>query len=488
MSTPNVLFVFTDQHRLSALGAYGPTPCRTPNLDRLAAEGTLFRNAYTTYPVCSPARGTVATGAFPHTHGITSNIHEVGCSVHELPDGPHLLPRRLQQAGYSTGYTGKWHLGTAREFSFLGVNRNALPSSFGFEGQDFPGHGGAGYGYPQYHEWLAARGLQHSVQPWNERTRPVRNGFGVLDVPTEATVPAYLVDRSIALMEDFRGRGRPFYMSLNFWGPHGPYHATREFVEMYRDVDIPPWPNYEWDARNTPGPHHYKVHWDQENLTWEDWAMAVRYYYARASLIDSQIGALFRYLADSGLMDETLVIFSADHGETLGSHGGLLDKGWHHFEETHRIPLIVRFPDGTGKGVVRDELTSLADVYPTVLEAAGGDLSGDHVHGRSLLPLVRGEQVDWRDAVVTEFLGLGNVATCMKTLRCGDLKYGYNLTYGDELYDLRTDPYEMRNLIDDPKHADDIERLRLKLDAWMAETGDPALRMYRWHRRISPER
>ena len=98
------------------------------------------------------------------------------------------------------------------------------------------------------------------------------------------------------------------------------------------------------------GPHHLKIHWDKENLTWEDWAMAVRYYYARVSMIDSQIGRLYDYLEASGELDNTVLIFTADHGETLGSHGGLLDKGWHHFEETHHVPMIIRLPDGSHAG------------------------------------------------------------------------------------------------------------------------------------------
>ena len=134
----------TDQQRLSAVSAYGQTPCQTPHIDRLAAEGTLFENAYTTFPLSSPARASVLTGLYPHAHGVTANIHEVACSVHELPDGPHLLPRRLQTAGYSTGYTGKWHLGTEHGQSFYGQQTPSLPSSMGLEGEDFGGHGGDG--------------------------------------------------------------------------------------------------------------------------------------------------------------------------------------------------------------------------------------------------------------------------------------------------------------------------------------------------------
>lgn len=484
---PNILFILTDQHRLSATGCYGDSPCRTPNLDRLAEEGVRFENAYTTFPVCSPARGTIQTGLYPHGHGVTANIHEVGCSVHELQDHPSRLPRRLQAAGYSTGYTGKWHLGTTRETSFHMPNRPSLPSDLGYEGQDFPGHGGAGYDYDDYQKWLAARGQQLKTRPWQESTRRIRQDIAELDMATDATVPAYLVDKTIDLIDRFQERSQPFFMNLNFWGPHNPYHATGEFIDMYRDVEIPPWPSFEWESRSTDGPHHLKVHWDKEDYSWDDWAMAVRYYYARASMIDSQIGRLIEYLRDTGILENTVVIFTADHGETLGSHGGLLDKGWHHFEETERIPMIVRPPDGAHAGSVCPEFVSLVDIYPTLLDLANADPPDYTLHGRSLMPLVDGSDVEWRDAIVTEFLGLGNVPTCMKTIRLGNLKYGYNGPFPGELYDLEADPTESNNLIHDPSYSDELEEMQQKLDEWMEETDDPARRMYRWHRGISPE-
>ena len=480
---PNIIFILTDQHRLSGISAYGETPCRTPNIDRLANEGVLFKNAYTVYPVCSPARGTLQTGVYPHTHGITSNTHEVGCSVHELEDRPELLPRRLLAAGYGAGFTGKWHLGSEKTSTFQGSNKPSSPSRIGYEGQDFAGHGGAGQAYPAYLEWLHSKGHKLGVKPWNEPTTMIRNGIGELTVPTEATVPAYLVDNVIEMAQSFTGRNLPYFVSLNFWGPHGPYLATKEFLDWYADVVIPPWPNYEWPSRDIPGPHHLKIHWDHESLTWNDWAMAVKYYYARVSMIDSQIGRLYNWLEKSGELENTVLIFTADHGETLGSHGGLLDKGWHHFEETHHVPLIIRFPDGSHAGKRVAEFASIADMYPTILDFAGGDYDQNKIHGTSLLPLINGETTNWRDCVVTEFLGLGNVATSMKMLRMGNLKYGCNLTGQDELYDLEKDPHEMNNLIDDPEYVDDVKMLKVKLKKWMQETDDPALRMYQWRER-----
>jgi arylsulfatase A-like enzyme len=488
---PNILFVFTDQHRLSAVGAYGETPCRTPHIDRLAAEGVLFENAYTVYPVCSPARGSVMTGHYPHTHGITSNLHEVGCSVHELEDRPTLLPRKLQAAGYSTGYTGKWHLGTERARTFGGSNRPSLPSTIGFEGQDFPGHGGSGEGYGLYRDWLADQGLESHRKPWAHQEVNIRGACGEIDLPSSATIPGYLATKSIDLIDDFRSRGRPWFHSLNFWGPHSPYHASPEFVDMYRDASIPPWPNFDWPARETPGPHHMKIFWDHEKMTWDDYAAALRYYYARASLIDSQMGRVIEHLRKTGDLANTWIIFTADHGETLGSHGGLMDKGWHHFEETHHIPFIVRPPDGVRAGERMSEFVSLVDVFPTVLDLAGADCSDAGPHGCSLVPLVRGTELatPWRDSVVVEFLGLGNVATCMKTIRCGDWKYGANLAGGgDELYNLAEDPHETSNRFGDPSCAGKVAELRQKLLDWMVETGDPARRMYTWWLGQAPDK
>ena len=310
---PNIIFILTDQHRLSGISAYGETPCRTPNIDRLANEGVLFKNAYTVYPVCSPARGTLQTGVYPHTHGITSNTHEVGCSVHELEDRPELLPRRLLAAGYGAGFTGKWHLGSEKTSTFQGSNKPSSPSRIGYEGQDFAGHGGAGQAYPAYLEWLHSKGHKLGVKPWNEPTTMIRNGIGELTVPTEATVPAYLVDNVIEMAQSFTGRNLPYFVSLNFWGPHGPYLATKEFLDWYADVVIPPWPNYEWPSRDIPGPHHLKIHWDHESLTWNDWAVAVKYYYARVSMIDSQIGRLYNWLEKSGELENTVLIFTASN-------------------------------------------------------------------------------------------------------------------------------------------------------------------------------
>jgi arylsulfatase A-like enzyme len=211
--------------------------------------------------------------------------------------------------------------------------------------------------------------------------------------------------------------------------------------------------------------------------------MMIRYYYAFATLIDDQIGRMVVHMKKKGLLENTMIIFSSDHGQTLGSHGGLVDKGWHHFEETHRIPMIMRFPDARHAGKVIEEFASLADVYPTFLDMAGVDCKGDGIHGRSLMPLVAGDAVDWRDCVVTEFNGLGNSCITQRTLRKGSLKYGYNNTGKCELYDLEKDPDETRNLIGDPAYKDSEVDLAGSLLRWMEQTNDRAVRRFKFSHR-----
>jgi arylsulfatase A-like enzyme len=192
-------------------------------------------------------------------------------------------------------------------------------------------------------------------------------------------------------------------------------------------------------------------------------------------------------LEQTGLESDTVVIFAADHGQTLGSHGGLTDKGWHHFEEIERIPFIVRLPERYGQvggqpGRVLEQWISLVDVYPSLLDMAGVDLAEVQVHGRSIVPLLKGETVPWRDSVFVEFNGVNSLATSMVTVRKGDCKYGWNCASTDELYNLAVDPYETRNLIGDPIYATCVTEMRQLLDGWMVETGYPGLRMYRQSR------
>ena len=371
MSRPNIVFIFTDQQRLSTLRTYGETPCRTPNLDAIAERSVVFDNAYTSCPLCSPARATIMTGLYPTQHGVTSNCGNSSCAVPNLHDRPGLLSRRLQSAGYECLYTGKWHLGMPSDSVFGDTIPPTLPKDVGFVGQNFPGHGGGGFSYPEYHEYLERVGHDHKVRQVHTLGDGFVPHFGILEEPVEATVPYFLTEHSIAQIDRGLETDSPFFLWHNFWGPHEPYFVPERYYEMYRDVAIPEWPNYRWPAGQMEGPHQVAINPSYDELSWEEWAEAIRHYYAFMTLIDEQIGRLVDYLGHRGVLDDTLLVFSADHGETLGSHGGLMDKGIFHFEEIQHIPMLLRMPGGAHAGSRRSELVSLVDLYPTFLHAAG---------------------------------------------------------------------------------------------------------------------
>jgi arylsulfatase A-like enzyme len=460
---PNVVLFFTDQQRLSGLGCYGDTPCRTPNIDRMASEGVRFETAYTSCPLCTPARASLMTGLHVHGHGMLSNMFEYGACMGQLPDGPHLLPRRLAAAGYRCGYVGKWHLGNERTEWFGAKVDPSLPRTRGFEGVAYT-----------HQEYLDRHHLTYEPKATTELCRCSRYAG-----PPEASISHWLTDQTLMLVDRFVGDEEPFFIMHSDPGPHAGYTAPQELYDLYSDADIPPWPNYVWDSCGIDGPHQVKIHPQKESYSWEDWAEVLRHYYARCTLIDMQVGRLRDALAERGLLENTLIIFASDHGETLGSHGGLIDKGWHHFEETHRIGLVAQGPMVAKPGRVATQFASLLDVHPTILDAAGADYDADALHGASLVPLLEGREVPWRDEVFVEFFGLTNTPATLLTCRCGDLKYGWNCTQRDELYDLSKDPHEMDNRIADPAYADRLADLRQRTAAFMERTGHKSLGTFR---------
>lgn len=466
-SKPNILLILTDQHRLSAIGAYGETVCKTPNLDMLAAKGVLFKNTYTASPLCTPARASLMTGQHIHAHRMGCNAGNFGSNVSQLPDTPDLLSRRLAQAGYSCGYTGKWHLGT-------GGSEGVVPSQRGFVGQDIPGHGNGGHKHHKFKKYIKENGYEHNIVPKERRSQRIGR-YGIEKGALEANMPYYLASHKISLINKFNQEVKPFFIWHNNWGPHEPYYVPQEYYDMYKDVKIPQWPNYDWQPDNPHGPDRMKRVGRADQLKWEDCEEAIRHYYAFTTLIDHQIGRIMDHLEEKGIEDNTIIIFSSDHGESLGSHGGMFDKGFSHFEEVQRIGLIIKDPrlSQSQTGKKREELASLIDLYPTILDYAGGNYDAEKTHGRSLVPLIEGKTITWRDTVFVEFFGLGNMATNMITCRHGDIKYGYTCSNKDELYDLSIDPNEMNNLIDDPSSQETVLMMRKRIYTFMVREKYP---------------
>lgn len=487
---PNIIVILTDQHMVSSIGRYGSKICKTPNLDSLAEDGVTFTNAYASCPICTPARASIQTGLYPFKHGMQTNIYTRGCMIHELPDNPMLLSRRLQQEGYQTGYTGKWHLGfgdNADEdpeykghlkdtpvFKDIVVKKGTLPSDVGYYGDDFPGHGGIGERYKQYKEYLKENNMELKKKCIYEnypRTEEILSGV-------ESTVPHFLTNQAIKHLGKFKDKEAPFFYMLNFWGPHEPYNVAKEYVDLYRDTPIPEWESFREPQDNKPVIHN--AHRDPIKMEWSMYETFLRYYYAGVTAIDAEIGRLLCYLKDNHLYEDTIIIFSADHGESLGVHGGLKDKSFFMYEEICKIPLIIKtVGENIRKKEFETRLIGTCDLYSTVLEFAGVDRESSQRDGLSLVPLLNNEGTHWRDCVVTESSGLDFLLFTQRMIRYKSIKYVFNCGGMDELYDLEQDPREMNNLINNAEYTVLLHEMQLKLAEWMEKNKDGLLERYK---------
>jgi arylsulfatase A-like enzyme len=422
---PNVLVFFTDQQRWDTVGCYGNDLGLTPNLDRLADEGVRFELAFTAQPVCGPARACLQTGVYPTVTGCFRN------GIH-LPEDATTLAHRFGGAGYEVGYIGKWHL--------AGTGDGPVP----------PERRG---GYSDY--WLAADLLEFTSSPY---------GGGYFDADGQKVeFEGYRVDsQTDHVLEYLRGRSgeQPFFLFVSYLEPHhqnnlNRYVAPEGYAARYANAPVP------GDLAGHDG----------------DWSENLADYYGICASLDENLGRVVAELERQGELDNTVIVFTSDHGTHFRTRNGEYKRSCH--EASIRIPLVVRGP-GFGGGRVVDELVSLVDVPPTLLEV-GGIAVPDDFHGHSLHPLARGEAVDWPDDVYVQ-ISESQVGRAVRTRRW---KYGVDAPGGDGnrdatsaeyveqyLYDLEADPHEQHNLAGDPAYAEVAEEMAARLIRRMREVGE----------------
>ncbi len=500
MKGNNIIFICTDQHRVDSLRAYNKESlCKTPYLDALFQESVRFSTAYTTCPVCTPARSSMQCGLYPSVSGFETNSFQSGCRVHEMPDSPLLLSRRLEKAGYTPYYTGKWHLGvgsnkeeTQEGLSLLDAytnrhemdvaaykNSGTLPTDVGYLGDDFPGHGNGGWQYPQFKRYLQENYLNPKIQ---NNTPPKRPGdhstWGEVTGGVESTIEHFLVNRSIELLKSHQSE--PFFLNLNFWGPHEPFFVPTEFLDMYRNLPIPPWESFYEDC--TTQPKLYELVRRPE-VSWPFFENTLRYYYASISHIDYQIGRLIHYLKSSNLYDSTMIIFSADHGDYQGVHGGLENKSYGMYDDITRIPLCIKPGVANFEGYSQKAPVGTCDIYATILKEAENPQESTTTfgQGRPLQPFFTDREFPWSDEIVTEGLGANSVIATQRMYRKGRYKYVFNGGAMEQLFDMEQDPKELVNLVD--KEPELLLSMRTSFAQWLhIHTPDlyPAFcRMYR---------
>jgi choline-sulfatase len=409
---PNILLVLADQLSARALAAYGGAVARTPNLDRLAERGVVFERALCASPLCVPSRAALATGLLPSSTCVYDNASELGAAV---PTFAH----HLRVLGYRTVVAGKMH--------FVGPDQ-----LHGFEERPMPDV------YPAGFDWVPDWRLEdHETLPWYHDLSSVRRAGPVratLQIEYDLEVVHHARD---AIAASARAADRPLLLVASFTHPHDPYEVTREHWDRYADVEIDlPAHTLPPDPADAPTRRlRAMLGFDRESVSADEVARARRGYYAAMSLVDDHVGAILATLAEHGLADDTVVVFTSDHGDMLGERG--LWYKMAPFEDSIRVPLVVHAPARFEPRRVA-EVVSLLDLLPTLVELAGGE--PPECDGSSLAPALDGDGPPQRDLPV-EYLAEGVRAPQVTVVR-GPLKVIRELGEPDLAYDLEHDPYE----------------------------------------------
>jgi arylsulfatase A-like enzyme len=487
--TRNVLFIMCDQLRHDYLSCMGARHLETPSIDRLARMGVLFRRAYCPSGVCGPSRMSFYTGRSMTSHGATWN--SVPLSVREATLGDYLRPLGLRVA-----LAGKTHaLPDADGMARLGIDpageRGRLLANAGFE--PFDRHEGHVEPPPDslYSQYLRARGYD-SPRPWHDYANGVtlpdgstasgwwlRNAPYPLRVAKEDSETAYMTDRALGFIAE-QGE-RPWLLHLSYIKPHWPYVAPAPYHAMFGPEDAPRLAR-QADERERAHPvvKAYYTHDEGESFASEEVVRTVvPAYMGLVKELDDNIGRLLDALQRMGRLDDTMIVFTADHGDFLGDHW--LGEKEIFFEQAARIPLVIYDPDDSAaatRGRVDDTLVDGIDVVPTFLEALGAPSHDYLIEGRSLAPLLRGEADGGRaDFAVCELdyaFRRARVVLDQPSQRCrgwmvrtNRWKYVRWLDYPDQLYDMASDPGEYADLGTDAGHARVRAEMRERLLDWM---------------------
>ncbi|MEM7131439.1 MAG: sulfatase-like hydrolase/transferase [Chloroflexota bacterium] len=457
---PNILFLMTDQMQGRVLDP--DSPCITPNIDRLMVGGVRFPRAYTPNAVCSPARASLMTGLLPHSHGVLEVIHCVDddqcCLRTEFPH----WAQRLEEAGYRTGYFGKWHVERSNDLTQFGWQVDGNSASELFQSKQAQ-VGGKGKDEANF-----------SLKKTNDLPGGYKKSllYGVTGVPAEERGVGITTDLGLEFLQEAVHGDAPWCCFVSITEPHDPFVTGEDTFAQY-DVDqIPLQPNVHNDLSNQPNIYR------KAGKTWHDMddrqkKEAAACYYASITEIDQQYGRLIDFLETSGQMENTIIIFSSDHGELLGSHG-LYCKNISGFEEVYNIPLVMKGP-GIPQGVVSQAIVGLHDLAPTLLDLCDIETI-DVPDSTSFVEALQDPSGNMGkfSRGFAEYHG-GRYRVTQRVVWNGWWKLCLNGFDFDELYNLEADPFEMSNLADDPAYEEQLHALTQYAWEVIRDTGDRAL-------------
>ncbi|MHB8994023.1 MAG: sulfatase family protein [Armatimonadota bacterium] len=440
-SRPNILYIMTDQHNANCLSCAGHANVRTPNIDRIAARGVRFSQSYCNNPICAPSRISFVTGQYCHTHRIQGN------DIFELADrNPDTIGATFRRYGYQTALIGKGHM--IREWDEEAYEHIRYCDLCDADRRDIRKH--------HYFEELIQAGLadQYEDGALPRDHDAITKKHAVAQLPYEHSNEAFTGRETIDFLQN-RDTRRPFLVHMSFERPHPHWMPAAEHAGLYDPAEIVLGPDAaDWWENEWAGRPEFIRRMVGARMgafpTQDELKKALAAHFALITVIDMEIGRVLDLLEERGELDNTIIVFTADHGEFAGDHG-IYDKNVGIYDSIHRMPFLISYP-GSRRGVVQDGIIESVDLFPTLCELAEVPAPGG-VDGRSIVPEIRGEGQGKPWALCEwDFPAPQRFFNAIRTDR-------YRLTYyshkqGGELYDHDTDPYEMQNLWDDPSQRE----------------------------------
>ena len=441
---PNILFLMVDQMQGEAIKS---PSCITPDFDKLISRGMCFDRAYAPNPVCSPSRASLMTGLLPHNHGVLHVIHLVDGDQSVIRDDKPHFAQKLKSAGYNTAYVGKWHVERTHDLKKYGWDIY-VP-----EAENKP-------------KLIKSKYIKEM------EGYPPSLLYGVTDIEAQNRPVGIHTAHGLGLLENLAGKDSPWCLFVSTNEPHDPFVCGQRAYEMYDPQKIVLKENFHDDFSGKPNLYK-KAARVFDDLTDGEKKEAIACYYASITEIDEQYGRLINKVEELGLLENTIIVFTSDHGEFLGAHG-LYQKNISAFEEAYNIPMIMAGPGIDGRGH-SDARVGIHDLCQTLLELAGCEPIKTP-DSRSFTELLGNPQEvpdEWKRGYA-EYFG-GRMLLTQRVVWDGDYKYVFNGFDEDELYDLSKDPYEMNNLIGDKEYKDIVLHMSKLMWERVKATGDHSL-------------
>ncbi|WP_321374844.1 sulfatase [uncultured Draconibacterium sp.] len=445
----NVLFIISDDLNCD-FSTYGHYMVKTPNIDKLAGDGLVFNNAFTNFPLCAPSRASFMTGLYPDQTG----LKDLNTLVRERVPDVVTMSQNFMNNGYTAARVGKlYHYGN--------------PSEIGTPGHDDP---------PSWNITVNPRGRDKdeedkifSITPGSNKMLGASLSWLAADGEDEEQTDGIVATESIKLLKQFAKQDNPFFLGVGFYKPHTPYVAPKKYFEMYPkdDIQVPEVPEGYFETIPKPAKDLMRRWKAQNDLPDSTARSAIQGYYATISFMDAQVGRVLDALDQLGLRENTIILFTSDHGYHLGEHGYYQKMTL--FENSDRMPLVISYPGQSTKGQVTNSIVEMIDFYPTLSELAGLTIP-EHVMGKSMVPILKDASTIIRENALSEvnneYMSRYTTPTYGYTLRTCKYRYTRWEEGGPDLiefYDRQADPAEMHNLAKDSRFADLIKELDIKL-------------------------